>query len=305
MQGKPEYLREEIKAGAILVGSFVVLGAFVILIGGSRFFEKSDTYYTKVMNAAGLEKGAQVRLGGVSVGRVSDIKEPEGPGKPLTIAIAIKRGTILYKGTKALITQTGLVGDTYLLLTVDHTTPGRIGAGEEIPFEERPDIAAIMTKVYELSQTVDVLAKDVDRFFNERNAREIDQLLVNTNQAVLSISSNVDQVASSLRATTDKMQSLLNEVEGVVKTNKGEVSEILRSARRDLDRAENTIAQIEEAAKKIGSASGSASQAIDGLSQNLDSLISEMTKTAEDLRGGIHEISRRPWSILYKEKKGK
>jgi phospholipid/cholesterol/gamma-HCH transport system substrate-binding protein len=305
MQGKTEYLREEIKAGAIIVTSFVILSAFVILIGGSRFFEKSDIYYTAVMNAAGLEKGAQVRLGGISVGRVLDIKEPGGPGKPLTIEIAIKKGTPLYKGTKALITQTGFVGDTYLLLTIDHTTAGRIGVGEEIPSEVSTDLGVIMTRLYELSQRVDVLITDVDRIFNEKNAREVGKLLSNTNEAVVSISSNVEQVASSLRATMDKTETVLNEVEEMVRTNKGEVSELIRRGRKDLDQAGDTIARIEAAAKKIDAVSGSAGQAIEELSQNLDNLISDMTKTTEDLRDGIQEIRRKPWSILYKEKKEK
>ncbi len=304
MQGKTGYLREEIKAGAIIVASFAILSAFVILIGGSRFFEKSDLYYTKVMNAAGLEKGAQVRLGGVSVGSVLDIKEPEGPGKPLTIEIAIKKGTLLYKGTKALITQSGFVGDTYLLLAIDHTTAGRIGVGEEIPSEARTDLGMVMTRLYELSQTIDVLIKDVDRLFNEKNAREIDKLLSNTNKSVISISSNAEQVASSLRATTDKINRVLNEVEEMVKTNKGEVSELIRGARKDLDKAGDAITRIEEAAKRIDGVSGSTGQAIDELSQNLDNLISDMTKATQDLRDGIQEIRRKPWSILYKEKKG-
>ncbi len=304
MQGKTGYLREEIKAGAIIVASFAILSAFVILIGGSRFFEKSDLYYTKVMNAAGLEKGAQVRLGGVSVGSVLDIKEPEGPGKPLTIEIAIKKGTLLYKGTKALITQSGFVGDTYLLLAIDHTTAGRIGVGEEIPSEARTDLGMVLTRLYELSQTIDVLIKDVDRLFNEKNAREIDKLLSNTNKSVISISSNAEQVASSLRATTDKINRVLNEVEEMVKTNKGEVSELIRGARKDLDKAGDAITRIEEAAKRIDGVSGSTGQAIDELSQNLDNLISDMTKATQDLRDGIQEIRRKPWSILYKEKKG-
>ncbi|HTR44106.1 MAG TPA: MlaD family protein, partial [Thermodesulfovibrionales bacterium] len=122
MQGSAGYLKDEIKAGVIIVSSLVILSVFVILIGGSSFFEKSDIYYTKVMNAAGLEKGAEVKLGGVRVGRVSEIREPEGPGKPVTVEMAMKKGTALYKGTKALITQIGFVGDTYLLLTIDHTT---------------------------------------------------------------------------------------------------------------------------------------------------------------------------------------
>jgi ABC-type transporter Mla subunit MlaD len=304
MQGRTGYMKEEIKAGVIIVASLVILGVFVVLIGGSRFFEKSDLYYTKVMNAAGLEKGAQVRLGGVRVGRVSDIRGPEGPGKPVTIEISIKKGTLLYKGTKALITQIGFVGDIYLLLTLDHTTAGRIRVGEEIPSEARTDFGMIMTRLDELSHTVDVLIKDVDRLFNEKNVREIDRLLVNTNRAVVSVSSNVEQVASSLRATTDKIESVLNQVEEIVKTNKGEVSELIQSARKDLDKAGDTITHIEETAKKIDAASGSAGKAIDEQSQNLDNLIYTMTKTTEDLRGVIQELGRKPWSLFYKEKKG-
>jgi ABC-type transporter Mla subunit MlaD len=304
MQEKTGYLKDEIKAGVIIVSAFVILSVFVILIGGSRFFEKSDIYYTKVMNAAGLEKGAPVKLGGVRVGRVSDVREPEGPGKPVTIEMALKRGTVLYRGTRALITQIGFVGDTYLLLTIEHTTPERIKAGEDIPSEERTDFALIMTRLYELSQTVDLLVRDIDRVFSEKNAREIDKLLVNTNRAVVSLSSNAEQVALSLRTTTDKMKSVLNEVEEVVRANKGEVSELIRSARKDMEKAGETLTQIEEAAKGIDTAAGSAGRAIDEQSQNLDNLISTLTKTTEDLRDVIQEIRRRPWSILYKEQKG-
>ncbi len=304
MQGKTGYLKEEIKAGVIIIASLVILGVFVILIGGSRFFGKYDTYYTQVMNAAGLDKGAQVKLGGVSVGRVSDIREPGGPGRPVTIEMAIKRGTVLYNGTKALITQNGFLGDIYLLLAVDHTTAGRIAVGDEIPSEARPDFGAIMARLDELTRTSDVLIRDVDRLFNEKNVREMDKLLGNTNKAVVSMSSNVESVAASLRATTERMQTVLNDIDSAVKTNKGEVSQLIRTARKDLDKAGDTITHIEEAAKKIDDASGSAGKAIDEQSQNLDNLIYTLTKTTEDLRGVIQEIRRKPWSLFYKEKKG-
>jgi phospholipid/cholesterol/gamma-HCH transport system substrate-binding protein len=304
MRGKPGYLKEEIKAGAMLVASFVILGVFIILIGGGRFFEKTDLYYTQVMNAGGLERGAQVRLGGVRVGRVSDIEVPKGPGQPITIELGIKRGTVLYSGTKALITQNGFLGDIYLLLAVDHTTAGRIAVGAEIPSEERPDVGTIMARLDELTRTTDVLIRDVDRVFNERNVREMDKLLGNANKAIVSMSSNVETVASSLKATTDGMQTVLDDIDSIVKTNKGEVSGLIGSARKDLDKARDTIMHIEEAAKKIDAASASAGKAIDQQSQNMDELIHTLTKTTEDLRDVIQEIRRKPWSLFYKEKIG-
>jgi phospholipid/cholesterol/gamma-HCH transport system substrate-binding protein len=77
-------LKDEIKAGIIILTSIVILSVFVILIGGSQFLEKYDTYTVRVMNAAGLETGAQVKLGGVRVGRVLNIVPHKGcdiPGR--------------------------------------------------------------------------------------------------------------------------------------------------------------------------------------------------------------------------------
>jgi phospholipid/cholesterol/gamma-HCH transport system substrate-binding protein len=74
-------VKEEIKAGIIIVASLVILSIFVILIGGSQFMNKYDKYYVRVLNAAGLETGAQVKLGGVRVGRVLSVREPDGPGR--------------------------------------------------------------------------------------------------------------------------------------------------------------------------------------------------------------------------------
>ncbi len=52
-------MKDEIKAGIIIVSSIAILSVFIILIGGSQFLDKFDTYSVKVMNAAGLEPGAQ------------------------------------------------------------------------------------------------------------------------------------------------------------------------------------------------------------------------------------------------------
>ena len=76
-------MKEEVKAGTIVVVSLVILSAFIILIGGGRLFDDYDKYQVHVMNAGGLEVGAQVRLGGVRIGRILSIKPPAGPGKRL------------------------------------------------------------------------------------------------------------------------------------------------------------------------------------------------------------------------------
>ncbi len=299
------YPKEEIKAGIIIVTSFLILSGFVILIGGTQVFEKRDFYYVKVMNAAGVEEGAQVRLGGVKVGKVLSVTPPGAPGEPVTIKIGVKKGTVLYKGTRASITQVGFVGDLYLLLSIDKTGKEQFKAGETIPADEQVQFAVLMARLDSISQTVDGLIKDIDKVFSEKNIKEVESLLKNANTAIVSGSSNLDKVASALKSTTAKLELVLNEVEGLVKDNKAEVSQLIRKAREGVEKAGDMIKTIEAAAKSADTTIKNADRAIDQQSQNLDVLLNTLNRTTEDLRDALQEIKRKPWSVVYKEGQGK
>ena len=290
-------MKEELKAGIIIGASLLILTALIILIGGSNMFEKFDTYYVKVMNTAGLEGGAQVKLGGVRVGRVVAVREPAGPGEPVIIELGIKKGTPIYKGTRAMITQLGFVGDLYLLLAIDKTTGTKIRAGDVIPSEEAVEFALIMSRVEGLTKSVDGLIKDVDKLFSQKNLDGVENLVGNLNKAVVSTSSNLEKVTLALRSTSAKLEIVLGEVEGLVKDNKGEVAQLIRKAREDLEKAGDMISSIEKTSKSVDSA-------VVIQSQNLDALLNTMTETTGELQEVLQELKTKPWSVLYKERKG-
>jgi len=269
----------------------------VVLIGGGSFFEKFDHYSIRVRNAAGLEPGAQVKLGGVRIGRVLGIREPQLPGESVVIEIGIKRGKPIYKGTKALITQVGFVGDIYLLLTVNDTVNERITVGDIIPSEEVVDFGVIMAKVEILSRSLDALIRDIDKVFSPENIRQVELLLGNTNKTIVSASSHVQNISLNIRAATDKLSVVLDELESLVRNNKAEFSQVLKKAREDLEKAEGMISSIEKSAKTVD-------RTVDLQSQNLDALLSSMTRTTDELQDLIHELKRKPWSVIYKEGKG-
>jgi len=333
-------LKEEIKAGIIILTSLILLSAFIILIGGSQFFEKLDKYYVHVLDTAGLEVGAQVKLGGVRIGRVLNISAPSGPSQPITIEIGIKQGTILYKGTKALITQVGLVGDLYLLLSVEKTTNERFRVGETIPSDEQVQFARIMARVEDLSKSIDNLIRDVDRLFSQKNIKEIEKVFENTNKAIISTSSGLDQILSALRSTTDKLEFVLDEIGEVVRDNKGEfklaiqrarevigiagetvekIREVIEKAGGTIERSGDMIKAFEETAKTLQGTFKSADKTIQSVDktvksidksidlnlQNLNQLLDLLTRTTEDLQDVIQEIKAKPWSLIYKDGKGR
>ncbi len=275
----------------------ILLTAMIILIGGSQFLDKFDTYYIKVKNAAGLEPGAQVKLGGVRVGRVVSVKEPQQAGDSVVVEIGIKQGKPIYRGTKASVTQVGFVGDIYLLLSVNDTVNERIKVGDVIPSDEVVDFGIIMAKVEGLSKSLDSLIQDVNKVFSPQNVKQVESLLGNTNKAIVSATANIDKMTADIRMTADKLSRVLDELEGLVSNNKGEFTQVLKKAREALDKAEGMLKSIEKSSKTVD-------RAVDHQSQNLDALLNSMTRTTDELQDLIHEIKSKPWSILYKEGKG-
>ena len=275
----------------------ILLTALIILIGGSQFLDKFDTYYIKVKNAAGLETGAQVKLGGVRVGRVVSVTEPQQAGELVVIKIGIRQGKPIYKGTKASVTQVGFVGDIYLLLSVKDTVNERIKVGDVIPSEEVVDFGIIMAKVEVLSNSLDSLINNVNKVFSPQNIKNVENILVNTNTGIVSITSNVNKVTADIRKTADKLTKVLDEFEELVSSNKAEFAQVLKKAREALEKAGVMIQSIEKTSNTVD-------RAVDLQSQNLDVLLNTMTRTTEELQDLIHEMKSKPWSILYKEGKG-
>lgn len=297
-------LKEEIKAGTIVVVSLFILSAFVVFIGGGRLFDDYDKYSVHVMNAGGLEVGAQVRLGGVRVGRILSINPPSGPGKPVTVEVGIKEGTVLYKGTTAKITQLGFVGDIYLLLTVQNTTNEKIQVGSVIPSEEQVQFDVLMAKLEGISDSVDKLIKDVNKIFSQKNIDGIESLVENTNKAIVSGSASIDQVAESLTSATEKLELVLDEIEEILQDNKEDFAQLIKKAREDIEKAGDMIESIKSTAQSIEKTSDTAGEAITLQSENLDNLLKTLNRTTEDLQELLQEIKHKPWSIIHKEKKG-
>lgn len=280
-------LREEFKAGLLIVVALSILTVSVILVGGSRLFEKFDIYTVKVTNAAGLETGAQVRLGGVRVGRVLDIREPAGPGDTITIELGLKQGTKLYKGTKAFITQIGFVGDIYLLLAVNETRNELIPVGSRIPSEDPVEFNLIMAKVDAIAVSVDTLVKNLNKVLSDKNIKEMESLF-----------ENVNKLSVTVTATMTNLQTVLVEVEGLVKDNKGEVAQLIKQAHTDLKKAEELLQSLNKTVKSVD-------RTVNVQSQNLDALLRSMNRTTEDLQDVLQELKNKPWSIIYKQDGGK
>ncbi len=123
-------------AGAIarVVAFTVVSLAFVfvlVTVFGQFRFDSRTSYSAVFSNVSGLKGGNFVRIAGVEVGKVSDLKlEKDGT---VHVDFAIDQGLRLTEGTKASVRYENLIGDRYLALEDGPGPPRRLPQNATIP----------------------------------------------------------------------------------------------------------------------------------------------------------------------------
>ena len=127
-------MRTNTGAIARVVAFTVVSLAFVFIlvtVFGQFRFDSRTSYSAVFSNVSGLKGGNFVRIAGVEVGKVSDLKLREGRDRPCRLRD--RQGLRLTEGTKASVRYENLIGDRYLALEDGPGPPRRLSAKSTIP----------------------------------------------------------------------------------------------------------------------------------------------------------------------------
>lgn len=295
-------MKEEIKAGLIITVAMTLLTISVIAIGGTKLFESLDVYYTRLIDVTGLEVGSQVKLGGMTVGRVLSIKPPERENEPILIEIGLKQGTMLYEGVTAYVSQVGFVGDIFLQLSLSNSTGRRLKVGETIPSIEQSNFNTMMAKAEELTLSLKRLTEDINRLFSEENINNTSRLIKDINTLVVNTDSRLETVVDTLKVLSGNLSSLISKAELLIEDNREDLRELLLKAKQDMVALEKLIKSLEGSSKNINKLLDTAEEVLDTQNHNLTELIKKVIKTTESLNEAIVEFNQRPWRLIYRER---
>jgi phospholipid/cholesterol/gamma-HCH transport system substrate-binding protein len=84
----------EVKVGILILVSFVILGAFILVLTGMTL-QSTYPVYVDFDNPGGLQAGAPVRIAGVKVGKVSELTFRGGQIDPETHRRTLVRAKLL------------------------------------------------------------------------------------------------------------------------------------------------------------------------------------------------------------------
>ena len=210
-------MKPETKLGLFTVLGLAALGFSLYFLGG---FSMTRSYDINVQFAdvSGLPVKAAVKLSGVEVGKVKEIKIEDG--KVIVVA-AINENIPLYRGSRFSVAMTGIIGTKYLKVEQGDESLGLLRAGDytagvdEVPMDQQ--IANTMTSVKELVDSINQRGQ----FGAQLNdaMRDIRQLSANVNQLVITMRPYVTDSMKNLQEITDKLNAVMDSItneEGVL-----------------------------------------------------------------------------------------
>jgi len=193
-------LTNEMKVGVLVVMCVLILIGFLYKTGSLDF--KKEGYEVKALFniVAGVQNNAPVRLAGVEIGQVKDVRLSYGESTKVEVALWIREDAKLRQDSRAFITALGLMGEKYIEVTAGSEgapflEPGGIIAGDD-PLE------------------FDALAKKGENIAEalEETLSNINKLAQNSNTVVSDNKDKIDAIFENLEATTENFKEFSEDV---------------------------------------------------------------------------------------------
>ncbi len=316
-----KYKREEIKAGFVIMAALLIFSAMVILIGGSRFWEKPHIYYIRFSAVGGLESGAAVRLGGFRVGRVLRIAIAHDDISKIEVAIGVKKETPIYQGVVAGVYTLGLVGDYYVLLTQKPGANQPLAPGSQIPSRDMVEMGDLLVQAADLSQTlsssIESVVGAIDRTLSDENIEHIRTALQGINRLTAEGERNITTITTDLRMVLKRLDTLIGNFDSLMVDNQENIQGTIFAIRGLAERLDTlslnlnqtlienreslhaTITNFKEDSQKAGKLIDNLNNRVTLTGDYLDETMINLMEVSENLRLLSIQLKRQPWRLIH------
>ena len=148
----------ETRLGVFFALALIAGVVLVELAGGFNFFKQGVRIRARFNTVQELQKGDPVRMAGVEIGRVENIKLVENK---VEVTVKVSKDAEIKTDSKATVKFTGLMGQNFVSISFGAPTAPKISDGAELETTEQADLSSIMTKLDNVATGVEGLAKNL------------------------------------------------------------------------------------------------------------------------------------------------
>jgi phospholipid/cholesterol/gamma-HCH transport system substrate-binding protein len=251
----------QLRVGAFVLASLLVFAGLVYMLGRSAgLFERQYRLVASFGQIGGLIQGATVRLAGVPVGRVGEIRLPEAGGAKVRVELLIARRVQdrIRTDSLARIETLGLLGDKIIDVSLGSPGAAVLQEGAELRTEEPFDTVRLTQQGAELIRNLVELSTEIRATLSRIAASPAGADIAETVRALRSLATEMERGQGVLhRLVYDrKLGTALSEAGDTLR----QVGETVRRIDRVLadpraaglaGEAERTLAEARMAAERV------------------------------------------------------
>lgn len=294
---KHDFTKKEIQAGLLVLVSLAVLLGFVAMIGGWRPKMAVRTYYARFANTIGLDVGADVRFGGVKVGRVMEIAPDAKDRAAIRVRMEVLPTAPINEESVATVEQISLTSPKHLDISTGKADAPLLAGGAEMKtvtksgaLVEMPDLDGVLGDSQDLIADVrDMLGVEKAKKDAEGEGEELPDVMAIAQDVRDLLGAKAAKAEAQARgetmATAARLAEDVRVLLGVTETAKKakEKNEPFPSAAALMDNANAVLKEVRPKIDTISSRLASIEDEVSRLLQQLNSTLGEN-------RGAITEI---------------
>jgi len=323
------------KAGLFILVSFgLAVGLFFGITGSAWLVgdeRKLVAEFELVEDVGGLRAGDPVRIGGVTVGRVTDVDVHARPDGTPIVRVGFTVPTRYEpKRDAAVAVQAGLTGLVNLNFTSLGTGPAL--ADGDVLDGQPSALTTALALASELGPQAAGLLADVRGQSVPKANAAIDQIRATAADAQATVNhvrSKIDpsverynKVADNAAGAAGEVRAVFGDTKGDIRKTMADLSATVATLRERVpgladrvaaaldgvkdvtERTSKALADVQQTAANARDLTGSARGLIAGNRSRLEEMVRALNVTSGNLASASGEIRRSPWRLLYKPKAG-
>lgn len=227
------------------------------------------------MFSDGIEKNAQVRLSGIKIGKVTDIRVSPERVDRVELTLSVFTDIVLKEDTRAAIKSLGLVGGKYVELTGGSPQARALEPGGMIIGEESLKLEDLTKMALDVVGKLKNIAANLDRMLGDP---ALTWSVRTTIQNLQEVSWNIREISSDVKVMT---------------ASKDEVALTLRKLpelQKKFDETVNNLKAITEKSDKL----------LGDNKKNIDETIEHVKEIGKNVQELTEELKKAPWKLIRK-----
>jgi len=248
----------EVKVGIMFLVVAGLVGFFSIKVSENpNLFKSTRQYWFVVDDASGLIKNGAVRMSGIKVGTIKDIRLY---GSLARLDLNLKGDTPVRLSSTIEIRPHGILGDKYVEITPGNPNDEILDNGLEIkPVINQGSMDALLKEVGSITSALGDLADSLKQALQDggENSGPLGRIIHNIDELTAEVTGVVKGQRVKIESMLDNLHEISETLDRVIndETNEG-FQAAWKRAVKGLDRIDRSLANIEEITGKINSGEG-------------------------------------------------